>query len=83
MKTLNIRRFAAILLCVTMVLTSLNVPAFAEEAEAPSCAHNSTVIRKEAGTAATCTAEGSHTEITVCADCGTELSRKTVTDPAL
>lgn len=47
------------------------------------CAHGNTVAREEAGEAASCTAEGSHTVITECADCGEELSRESVTDKAL
>ena len=38
---------------------------------------------REAGEAASCTAEGSHTVITECTDCGEELSRESVTDKAL
>ena len=41
------------------------------------------MAREEAGEAASCTAEGSHTVITECADCGEELSRESVTDKAL
>ncbi len=37
----------------------------------------------EAGQAATCESAGSHVEVVCCADCGEEISRKTVTDPRL
>ena len=79
----NLRRFLSFILFAAMLLTNISIPAFAEETEAPSCTHSNTKTLEEAGTAATCTAEGSHTVIKVCADCGEELSRKTVTDAAL
>ena len=80
MKERTQRRWLAMLLCVIMLLTNVSLPALAEEAETLSCTHSSTVTREEAGTAATCTADGSHTVITVCEDCGEVLSRETVTD---
>ena len=83
MKKWNQKRLLAMLLCWTMLLTNVCLPALSEETEVPSCAHTSTATREEAGVAATCTVDGSHTVITVCEDCGHELSRSTVTDAAL
>ena len=83
MKKWNQKRLLAMLLCWTMLLTNLCLPALSEETKVPSCVHTSTETHEEAGAAATCTADGSHTVITVCADCGHELSRSTVTDAAL
>ncbi len=77
------RRILSLLLCVMLILSSMSIPVFAEEAGGAPCAHGNTVAREEAGEAASCTAEGSHTVITECADCGEELSRESVTDKAL
>ena len=82
MKKWNHRRRLAILLSWIMVLTSVSLPVLADETDVSSCAHVSTVTREEAGEAPTCTADGSHTVITVCENCGQELSRETVTDEA-
>ena len=82
MKKWNHRRRLAILLSWIMVLTSVSLPVLADETDVSSCAHVSTVTREEAGEASTCTADGSHTVITVCENCGQELSRETVTDEA-
>ena len=84
MKKRNQKRWPAILLCWMMMLTNISIPALAEETtETPSCEHSETVSLEEAGAAATCTADGSHIVIIVCADCGQELSRNAVTDTAL
>ena len=82
MKKRNQKRRLAALLCWMLLLTVISIPAFAEETETPSCKHSNKVTREEAGKAATCTHDGNHTVITVCADCGQELSRQTVTDEA-
>ena len=70
MKKWNHRRRLAILLSWIMVLTSVSLPVLADETDVSSCAHVSTVTREEAGEAPTCTADGSHTVITVCENCG-------------
>ena len=79
----SMKRFLAMLLCAMMALGCVNTAALAEETEAAPCAHANTAVREEAGAAAGCASEGYHTVITVCADCGAELSRQTVTDGAL
>lgn len=79
------RKIISILTSIIMMGSS----ALATEAETPveaepvACAHAGTQTREEAGKAATCTENGSHVMITVCADCGAELSRQTMTDLAL
>ena len=79
------KKLFTILTCIIMMGSS----ALATEAETPveaepvACAHASTQTREEAGRVATCTENGSHVMITVCADCGAELSRQTMTDLAL
>ncbi len=78
----SIKQFIATLLCAVMVSSSLSISVLAEEPDAAPCEHSNTTIVEEAGTPASCTADGSHTVITVCADCGQELSRETVADPA-
>ena len=82
MKKRNQKRRLVALLCWMLLLTVISILAFAEETETPSCKHSDKVTREEAGKAATCTHDGNHTVITVCADCGQELSRQTVTDEA-
>ena len=81
MRNIGIKKLLALLLCAVMV-SGAGSPALAEDAAAP-CPHGSTVTREEAGEAASCTSDGSHTMVTICADCGEELSRVTVTDAAL
>ena len=83
MKKRNHRRRLAVLLSWIMLLASISLPVMADETESSSCSHGSTVTREEAGEAPTCTSDGSHTVITVCEECGQELSRTTVTDAAL
>lgn len=79
------KKILSVLTCVMMIGSSV----LATEAETPveaepvTCAHASVLTREEAGKAATCTENGSHVMITVCADCGAELSRQTMTDLAL
>ena len=53
-----------------------------EPAQAP-CDHANTVVTEENKVDPTCTADGSYEKVTVCADCGAELSRETVVIPAL
>lgn len=77
------RRFLTAALCVLTALNGLSAPAAAEEAALPSCAHEHTVTREEPGTQPTCTKPGGHTMVTVCADCGEEMSRRSVEDTAL
>ena len=82
MKRIGFKRLLALLVCAVMV-SGIGFPTLAEEAEAVPCPHGSVVTREEAGKAASCTSDGSHAMVTVCADCGKELSRVTVTDAAL
>ncbi|MBQ8354684.1 MAG: S8 family serine peptidase [Oscillospiraceae bacterium] len=53
-----------------------------EPAQAP-CEHLDTVVTEENKVDPTCTADGSYEKVTSCADCGEELSRESVTVPAL
>ena len=53
-----------------------------EPAQAP-CDHANTVVTEENKVDPTCTADGSYEKVTSCLGCGEELSRETVTVPAL
>ncbi len=76
------RRLAAVLICAAISLPTGNA-SFGEEAEALlSCAHENLITREESGIPATCTENGTHQIITICADCGAEISRQNAMDLA-
>ncbi len=85
MKSLKIRRILAVMLCAAMMMSCMSIPSRAEEAEETEtarCAHVHTFVRQEVGQAVTCEENGYHTAVTVCEDCGEELERERITDPA-
>lgn len=73
-KTLN--RALAMLLSVVMILSNLGFSALADFTGPDPCAHSNYTVTTEAGEASTCTQAGWHTMVTVCLDCGEELSRE-------
>ena len=80
MRTDRNRRRAAGMFCLLLILCGACLPAFAEAV--PECAHQHTEVYREEGAAPSCTVDGWHEEVTVCLDCGAELARVQVTDPA-
>ena len=49
----------------------------------PGCSHTSVEVTNENEIAATCTTDGSYVSVVTCKDCGEEVSRETVTVPAV
>ena len=85
MRSLKIRRISAVMLCAAMMMSCMSIFSLAdeiEETETARCPHEHPVIRQEVGQAVTCEENGYHTAVTVCEDCGEELERERITDPA-
>ena len=76
----RIRQLICLLFLSAFILDSAASAVCAEAAE--PCAHQRAEKYIEEGAAASCETDGWHTEIILCPDCGEELSRVTVTDPA-